>query len=290
MNILENEFLLIESKNLGAEITRIFSKKYNKEILWCGDSKFWGRHSPILFPIVGRLKDNETFIDNRLCTMSQHGFARDMQFAVSSVQNNSITYTLYSNNTTQEIYPYSFQLDIKYILEESSLKIEWEVTNTDTKEIYFSIGAHPAFNLNFDNSSLLSDYYIEFKNRGNVSKVSLHGPYVTSTTSIVPIDKLDLNSDLFINDALIFTNIDAISLKSKNSKEYIDVDFNNFPLVGIWTPYYKDTNSTAPFLCIEPWFGLADDINSDKVFENKKYINNLAINNSFSTSYSISIK
>ena len=289
MYILQNENLIIESKNSGAELTRIFSKKLNKEILWHADSKFWGRHSPILFPIVGKLKDNESIIENSTYNMSQHGFARDMNFDLFDSDKNTVTYKLVSNSNTKKLYPYSFELLVKYTLLDSSVEIQWTVINTDDKKIYFSIGAHPAFNLNFNNCDSLSDYYLEFKHRDNVDKVLLNGPYSDHTVSVENIKTLNICNDSFKNDALIYTNIDQISLKSNKCSETIKVNFKNFPLVGIWTPYYKETNSTAPFLCIEPWHGLADNINSDKVFKNKNYINTLSIGETFSTSYSITI-
>ncbi|MCR8746081.1 aldose 1-epimerase family protein [Romboutsia lituseburensis] len=289
MNILENENLIVESKNFGAEITRIFSKKANKEILWNGDSKFWGRHSPILFPLVGRLKDNETLIENDLYHMSQHGFARDMFFDILNSTQDSITYKLSSNKDSKKLYPYSFELLIKYTLKNASLEVEWTVINADDKSIFFSIGAHPAFNLNFNECNSISDYVIEFKHRDNVSKISLDGPYSSKVNDIGNINNLSLNNELFINDALIYTNIDEISLKSSKSNECVTVKFKDFPLVGIWTPYYKDTKTTAPFICIEPWYGLADNINSNKEFKNKEFINILNPKEKFCTIYSIEI-
>ncbi|MGL4912024.1 MAG: aldose 1-epimerase family protein [Romboutsia sp.] len=289
MYILENENLIIESKSSGAELTRIFSTKLNKEILWNADSNFWGRHSPILFPIVGKLQDNETVIEDSTYNMSQHGFARDMDFDILNRDENTITYKLVSNSNTKKLYPYSFELLVKYTLLNSSVEIQWTVINTDDKEIYFSIGAHPAFNLNFNNCDSLSDYYLEFKHRGNVDKILLNGPYADNKVSIEDIKTLSICNDSFKNDALIYTNIDQISLRSNKCNEVIKVDFKDFPLVGIWTPYYKETNSTAPFLCIEPWYGLADSVDYNKTFKNKNYINTLSIGEIFSTSYSITI-
>lgn len=289
MNILQCKDLIVESSNFGAELTRIYSKKLNREILWNGNSKFWGRHSPILFPIVGRLKNNETIIEDNLYNMTQHGFARDMKFKTIDVNDKSITYSLASDLNTKEFYPYSFELIVKYTVLDSTINIEWTVINTDNKDIFFSVGAHPAFNLNFQNSENISDYYIEFTHKDKVDKISLNGPYSDKTTPVNNLSNLSLNSKLFKGDALIYTNIDSICLKSYNSDNFINVSLENFPLVGIWTPYYPDTNSTAPFLCIEPWYGLSDNINADKVFKNKNYINRLSVNNKFTVSYDISI-
>ena len=290
MNKLENNNLIIESNIFGAELTRIYSKKFNKEILWKGDPKFWGRHSPILFPIVGRLKDNETIIEDKLYNMSQHGFARDMEFKIVDNDNKSITYKLVSSENTKSYYPYSFELIIKYILLDNGVNINWIVNNIDSKDIYFSIGAHPAFNIDLDENSDLSNYYLEFITKDNVSNIYLDGPYSSKIVSVNSLNTIYLSPELFENDALIYTNVDGINVKSKKENHYINVSFNNFPLVGIWSPYYKDTNSIAPFICVEPWYGLADNVNSDKIYKNKNYINKLSIGESFNVSYSINIK
>ncbi len=290
MNKLENNNLIIESNISGAELTRIYSKKFNKEILWKGDPKFWGRHSPILFPIVGRLKDNETIIEDKLYNMSQHGFARDMEFKIVDNDNKSITYKLVSSENTKSYYPYSFELIIKYILLDNGVNINWIVNNIDSKDIYFSIGAHPAFNIDLDENSDLSNYYLEFITKDNVSNIYLDGPYSSKIVSVNSLNTIYLSPELFENDALIYTNVDGINVKSKKENHYINVSFNSFPLVGIWSPYYKDTNSIAPFICVEPWYGLADNVNSDKIYKNKNYINKLSIGESFNVSYSINIK
>ncbi len=335
MYILENEDLIIESKSSGAELTRIYSKKYNKEVLWNGDKKYWGRQSPILFPIVGRLKENETLIEDKIYNINQHGFARDMDFDLISIDKKSITYKLTSDEKSREIYPYNFNLFISYtIIDEKvkitwrvelisidkksitykltsdeksreiypynfnlfisytiideKVKITWRVENIDSQEIYFSIGGHPAFNISSPEN--LIDYYIEFKCRKNVNKINLEGPYYGEIEKIESLPILELNSSIFENDAIIYTNIDEISLKSSKEEFYINVNIKDFPLVGIWTPYYKDTKSTAPFICIEPWYGLADSVDSNKIYKNKKYINKLNIGENFEVSYDIEIK
>lgn len=289
MNKLENNELIIETNDSGAELTRIYSKNLDKEILWNGNSKYWSRHSPILFPVVGRLMNNKTYIENKEYNMNQHGFARDMKFTVENVSNTSITYKLSSNDKTKKLYPYEFELTIIYTIINSSVKIEWIVENKDIKEIYFSIGAHPAFNILNDVDSL-SDYYLEFKCKDKVNKISLNGPYYEDISYVDNLSILKINPQIFKNDALIYTNIDEINLKSINNCDYINVNFKDFPLVGIWSPYYKETNSIAPFICIEPWYGLSDSVQSDNIYMNKAYINKLEINQIFKTSYSINIE
>ena len=242
MHILENKDLIVESKKAGAELVRIYSKKYNKEILWNGDEKFWARRSPVLFPIVGKLKENKTLIEDKIFSMNQHGFARDMNFELINTTDNSITYKLTSSEETKEVYPYDFNLFITYTINNEKINVKWKIENIDNRP------------------KKIEDLYI-----------------------------LNLKSKIFENDALIYTNIDSISLKSKKEENYIKVSFKDFPLVGIWTPYYKDTNTTAPFLCIEPWYGIADNIDSDKIYQNKKYINKLNMGETFVASYDIEI-
>lgn len=281
--MIENESLIIESKTLGAELTRIYSKKYKKEILWNADKAYWGRHSPILFPIVGKLKDDETVIENKTYKMTQHGFARDMDFETTDKGENFITYTLKSSDETKKLYPYEFELQITYTLIENKVNVNWKVKNTDDKKIYFSIGAHPAFNI-----SHINDYFLEFKSKKENSQIIMNAPYYEKSFKTT-LNTMNLDAKTFEKDALIYTDVCEILLKSKTNKDFLKVTFNDFPLVGVWTPYYKETNSTAPFLCIEPWYGLCDSVSSNKIYKDKKYINSLNVNEVFETSYDIEV-
>ncbi|MCI9977861.1 aldose 1-epimerase family protein [Clostridioides difficile] len=289
MNILQNEKLIIESNNSGAELTKIFSKRYNKDILWNGNKKYWGRQSPILFPIVGKLVDNETIIEENLYSMTQHGFARDMEFEIIDKGDTFISYKLTDNESTLEKYPYSFELIINYTLKDNSINIEWIVKNTDSKDIFFSIGGHPAFNLPLFEQNDFSKYHLEFKKRSDVEKINLNTSFIDDITFIGDLKNLQLSPELFKNDALIYTNIDEVSICNNDGGKYITLSMQDFPLVGIWTPYYSETNSTAPFLCIEPWYGLADSIHSNKIYKDKKFINKLGKGKIFTASYSINI-
>ncbi|NJI81237.1 aldose 1-epimerase family protein [Clostridioides difficile] len=289
MNILQNEKLIIESNNSGAELTKIFSKRYNKDILWNGNKKYWGRQSPILFPIVGKLVDNETIIEENLYNMTQHGFARDMEFEIIDKGDTFISYKLTDNESTLEKYPYSFELIINYTLKDNSINIEWIVKNTDSKDIFFSIGGHPAFNLPLFEQNDFSKYHLEFKKRSDVEKINLNTSFIDDITFIGDLKNLQLNPELFKNDALIYTNIDEVSICNNDGGKYITLSMQDFPLVGIWTPYYSETNSTAPFLCIEPWYGLADSIHSNKIYKDKKFINKLGKGKIFTASYGINI-
>lgn len=287
MNKLENNNLIIETKNNGAELTKIYSKTLKKDFLWNGNSKYWGRHSPILFPIVGRLKDNETIINNKIYNMTQHGFARDMNFNLIEKTQTCLTYKLSSDNETKKYYPYDFDLLISYIIVDSKIDIRWKVLNKGCEDMLFSIGAHPAFNVPFDEKTSIDDYYLKLKSKDGINNYLLDGPFVCSKSKVENLQSINLNPEIFKNDALIYDNINEISITSNKSNISISIEFNNFPFVGIWSPYYKETKSIAPFICIEPWYGIADAVNSDKNFKNKLGINRLSPNKIFEASYSI---
>ncbi|MGL6104861.1 aldose 1-epimerase family protein [Romboutsia sp.] len=289
MNILENKNIIIQVNDSGAELCRIYSKENSKEYLWNGDSKYWGRYSPVLFPIVGRLNDNETYIQGEKYQMGQHGFARDMEFELLNKTEDSMEFSLQYNEETLKKYPYKFKLNIIYKLEDSKVDVTWVVKNLDDKEIFFSIGAHPAFNVPFSKEDNIEDCFLTFRNRDNVKQYTLEGPYVGSNKEIEGIEKLDLRANLFENDALVYSGVDEITINSTKSKEKIKVTFDNFPYVGIWSPYYKENDTVAPFLCIEPWYGVADEVNSNKDYSTKLGINKLEINEEFKCKYSISL-
>lgn len=174
------------------------------------------------------------------------------------------------------------------MLKGNGVEVKWDVINTDNKEIYFSIGAHPALNIPINENNTLEDYYIMLKNSNNVYNIQLNGPFYDKIVKVENLSKVNLKPQLFINDALIYTNIDNVSIFNKDDK-VVEVNLKGFPLVGIWSPYYKKTNSIAPFICIEPWYGLADSINSNGHYKDKLYINKLNENCIFSASYEISL-
>lgn len=289
MSTLENDSLIIEINEHGAELDKIFSKKHNLDFLWNGDSKYWGRKAPLLFPIVGKLKDNETIINGKLYNMNQHGFARDCPFKLVKEDKNNITYSLNANEETQKRYPYNFELRISYTLVENSIKVNWDVKNKDTQTMYFSIGAHPAFNLPFTKDESVENYYLEFKTKQTVEQYIFDPPYIKEKNIIEPPAQLPVKPEIFSNDALIYSGVEETSIKCKNHNSAVKLNFKDFPFVGIWSPYYKDTNSMAPFVCIEPWYGIADFVDSTKNFKEKYGINKLEAGKEFVASFEITI-
>ena len=278
---ISNSTLKASIKHAGAELFSLKDNQ-NKEYIWEGNPDFWGKHSPVLFPIVGTLKNNTYTINEKEYQLSRHGFARDMEFDLIHKTENSVVFSLQSNAETLKKYPFEFELQLIYTLKESTLDIEYKVINKGENKMPFSIGAHPAIALpdNFEN------YAFEFDKVEILKYYLLENDLISNQTKILEtIDNVvPLNYKLFQNDALIFKTLESKSLSIlKNSKPYIKVDFEDFPSLGIWT---KDK---APFICIEPWLGYSDTAdNSGNLFE-KEGILILDAKQTFHSKFSIQI-
>ncbi|WP_088068634.1 aldose 1-epimerase family protein [Gottfriedia luciferensis] len=287
MSYIENDFIKITTKSQGAELTSIFTKKNNIDYLWNADPAFWGRHAPVLFPNVGKLIDNQYKVNNEVYSLPQHGFARDMEFKLIDSKDNELNYMLISDQQTIVKYPFQFSLNVNYKLKDETLFITYIVKNNDTKPMPFSIGAHPAFNIPLLDNDSFEDYYIEFEEEERLETIKLEGPYRNGQRELIGerIKKLPLTRELFKDDALIFENLkkNTISICSNNHPNTIKVNFEGFPFVGIWT------TKTAPFLCIEPWYGIADEIGSVKEMKDRLGIQILKPSESFKSTYSITV-
>ncbi len=284
---LENQHLKISLSNHGGELHSIKGKKDNTEFLWSGDEAYWKYHAPILFPIVGKVFNGKYTVDGITYELPQHGLARVRDFEMIEQTKNSISFELKYSEDTLKVYPFKFSLIIKYTLNDINLSIDYIVKNLDNKEMYFSIGAHPAFMCPIENDKF-DDYYFEFNKKENASIMQLVGPgYFSKEEKPYLKDEniINLSTDLFKNDALVFKNLKSnkISLKSKNHKKYLEFDFGEFPYLGLWT---KDTG--APFVCIEPWFGHADFDGFNGKFKDKAAIQSLMPNKEFHCNYNIS--
>ncbi|ELM0815513.1 aldose 1-epimerase family protein [Listeria monocytogenes] len=286
---LENEVLLVEMKTAGAELTRIFHKDTGLEYLWNADSKFWGRHSPVLFPTVGRLVDDTYLVDGKQYHLGQHGFARDRDFQVIEQTENTVRFELDADEDSLAIYPYKFKLSIIYTIEKNTVAVSYEVENTDNKRIYFSIGAHPAFHLPLTDGTTFEDYYLDFGTEENLETLCLEGPYRSGEIKKIidePARYLPLSYDLFKNDALIFEALKQkeMTIKSDKTPHFVKVSFTEFPFVGVWT-----AKPGTPFLCIEPWYGIADGAGESVELRDKAGIEHLEPEAVFASEYEITV-
>ena len=283
---IKNSFIKAKIKSFGAELNSLQKCGEELEYIWQGDSKYWNRHSPILFPIVGRLKNDSYIYKNQKYNMTQHGFARDKEFEVIKNEADFIEFRLKSDEKTFEIYPFSFELYLSYKLEKNSLIVSYKVINKSDEKMLFSIGAHPAFNWSLKENEKKEDYFLEFENIKQTKRYFLNDKglvYKNEDLKIID-NKIALNEELFKNDALVFNdlNMKSVSLKNLKNDNFIKVNFDNFPYLGIWSK-----TSGAPFICIEPWFGVADEKNSTQKLEDKKGIITLQKDKIFSCFYSI---
>ncbi|HEY0055556.1 MAG TPA: aldose 1-epimerase family protein [Pedobacter sp.] len=269
MITLENEYLKATINPHGAELSSLFLKSSETEFLWNGDATFWPRQSPVLFPIVGGLIDDTFIYKGKNYQLPKHGFARDVSFELGKASAERASFVLKSTEESLGYYPFEFLLRIIYTLNGSKISVEYEVENPANEILYFSIGAHPAFNVPLKKGSGYEDYYLEFEKEETTPRLILTGNIVAGSSPFFDQQKmLPLQASLFYNDALIFKNLNStkISLKSNTSPQGLTFDFGGFPYIGIWAT--KD----APFVCIEPWCGIADFEGHNQKLEDKQGI------------------
>ena len=272
---IQNDHLSIAVQAKGAELVSLYNKKEKLEYMWSGDPAFWGKYSPVLFPIIGELKNNTYYYNNKAYQLSRHGFARDMDFAVVEQTTSSIGFSLLSNTDTLQKFPFEFAFDIIYLLQQDRLTVTYRVKNTGKDDMYFSVGGHPAFKVPIVEGTGYDDYYLEFNKTENAGRwpISAAGLIETDAEPFLSnTNKLPLRKELFYRDAIVFKNLrsDTVRLRSSKHDKGIEFDFSGFPYLGIWAA--KD----AGFVCIEPWCGIADPVNSSQQLTEKEGINRLA--------------
>lgn len=287
MEQIKNEKLAVTLSLHGAEMQSIKDAQ-GKEYLWDGDEKYWNRHSPILFPIVCGLWKDTYRIQDKEYHLDRHGFARDTDFKLISKSEDRITYALTSNQETLENYPYLFNLAISYRLEGNKIHVIWHVENIDSKTIYFQIGGHPAFlvpgakkeehlkgKLRFNNPSPERLY-------GNTGGCITPGYHKIETKEGI----WNFTEESFAEDAVIFdrSQLKHIELLDQDDKPAVTLDIKT-PAVGIWSPSGKH----APFICIEPWYGIHDWADYKGEFKDKYLMNQLLPGSSFMSEYTITI-
>lgn len=287
--VLENEELKVTINHFGAELSSIVKKKNNTEYMWNADEKFWKRSAPVLFPFVGSLKNKEFLYEDSAYPMGQHGFARDMEFSLVSNDGKQAWFSLSSDDTTYEKYPFAFTLEIGYLLTGHTLKVIWKVVNEDEKPMYFSIGGHPAFMCPLNGEGKQTDYFIAFDTDKDLtySKLSENG-LVYKKDNVLPTNggTMQVTEHLFDEDALVVEGNQAhrVSLCKPDGKPYLTVSFDA-PLFGLWSPAKKG----APFICIEPWYGRCDSEEFTGTLEEREYGHCLDAHENFEAAFEIEI-
>ena len=271
--------LEIQTKKSGAELTSI--KLNGKEKLHQGQSH-WKRHAPILFPIVGQLKNGKTLINNNEYEMSQHGFARDMEF--EEIEANK--FLLKSSEETLAKFPFKFELYVEYIINKNELTTTYKVINKDKQTMFFGLGGHPAFICEYSTG----DYQIQFnKIEDSIEFMQLENGLISNekAPNILKDNSIDLLPDTFEKDAIIMKNLKSNKLtlfNKKENKKILEFDFTGFPYLAFWS------KKGAPFVCIEPWHNTTDKIDSNGKFEDKENILKLEPKQEFKCSYKINFE
>ena len=273
--------LEIEVSNRGAELTSI---KFNgKEMLHDG-KKYWDRQSPVLFPTVGRLRDNKTIINEQTYEIPQHGFAKDMEFELVQEVENAKVYMTKSNEETLKMYPFKFELYVAYIIDGDKLTVKYKVINKDEKDMLFGIGGHPGFKIDLKQE----DYYFELeKKEKKIEFMEVEGQFISNEPSrnLLRDDKIiDIEEDSFINDAIMIKKFKSktICLKQKeDNKKILEFDMSDFPILAIWTI------PRAQYICIEPWFNYADRVIETGYFKDKEGVQTLKPNQEFDCKFSV---
>ena len=286
---IENEKIKLTVSEHGGEIKSLIRKYDNTELMWQADSAYWGRTSPVLFPVVGSYYQKKSIYDGKVYEMGQHGFARDMDFALFEEKADRLKFVLESNDETHEKYPFDFKLFITYILEDGTVKVCWDVENTDGRKMYFSIGAHPAFNCKLDNDYLKFEKGKKPVNEIIANVIASDGSGCLSNerdTYKLEDGILKMSDELFSKDALVIEKeqADVVTLLDENKEPVVAVTCPT-PLFGVWSPVGKH----APFVCIEPWFGRCDRVGFNGKLEEREYSNQLAPGAIFSSVYEITV-
>lgn len=285
---LQNQQVKLQVKSQGAELCSLKRQDSDVEYLWQADPQFWPRHAPVLFPIVGKLPQSRYASEGKTFEMGQHGFARDMEFELVQHTPDRLIFALDYSEETLQRYPYRFRLQISYSLQHDVLSIIYKVKNTDAEAIYFSIGAHPAFNCPLFADEAFTDYFLCFEKPETQHRHLLEdGLFSGETEPVLNQDaELPLTHALFQEkDAVVFKHLESgrVSLRSRNHGHGVEMQFGGFPYFGIWS------KGKAPFVCLEPWFGLAGKAGEQVPLQEKEGILRLLPKQKFTCCHSIRV-
>lgn len=285
---LENEEIKIQVDSLGAELRSLSDRKNGHEYMWNGDEKYWGRISPILFPVVGCCRNKEFRYKGETYSLPQHGFARDMEFTLTEQTTDEMWFRLTDDEKTRENYPFAFVLEIGYRLAGRSVQVMWRVHNPAKEALHFSIGGHPGFR-----TPLICEEkttcYLDFGGIKQLWTRKINDGLAREETAEVTLDGdglLPVTMETFAEDALVIeeNQTHRVSLLDEQKKPFVTVSFDA-PLFGVWTP----SNQNAPFICIEPWYGRCDGENFTGSIEEREWGNTLFSGETFKTAYTIEV-
>ena len=261
MQFLENEFLHVAINEFGTELTSIVRKSDQSEYVWNADPAFWGKHAPLLFPIIGRLKDQKYTLDGTTYEITRHGFARDKEFTVVQASDTCVELSLSADAYTKAMYPYDFTFTIRYSLDGKALKKEHIVQNDSNHTMYYEVGGHDAYMLSFDDAAL-SDYYLEFEGIDALDVIDCDADVMLMQSHhAVPLKdgRLYLSRETFSKDNTLMLDrlpVHRCTLGCLSHSRKVIMEFPEIDYFAVWSPYKPDCD--VPFICLEPWSTLPD--------------------------------
>jgi galactose mutarotase-like enzyme len=273
-------------RSKGAELFSVANKATGLEYMWSGDPAFWGKTSPVLFPIVGTLKDDKFILGGNTYTLSRHGFARDVEFEVKQLASDKAQFTLNNDNDSLKKYPFKFSLIITYSLATNFLNVEYAVENKSKEDMFFSLGAHPAFKVPVMDGTKYEDHYLEFNKKETAPRWPISSKGLIEQEPVPFLnnaERINLNKELFYGDAIVLKHLNSncLSLKATTHSHGLDFYFDGFPYLGLWAA------RNADFVCIEPWCGIADSVSHDQDFTKKEGIQMINPNSAWSRTWKV---
>lgn len=256
MYSLDNDHLHINIAPEGAELRSLFSKVDGREYMWQRDAAYWPKSSPLLFPIVGELKNGQYLFQGKWYKLPKHGFARDRTFDVLEHKPHEITFVLSADAESKAIYPFDFRLLLRYVLHGHTLSCSYELQNKADGPLYFSLGGHPAFQLDLSNGKHFADYYLVFGKDHALTRYFLKKGLLDTQAEWQSLEgiRLPLRDNMFDKDAWVLKDLRSsnVLLQNRQGDYKLDFQFPGFSYFGLWAP------SGAPFICLEPWCGVND--------------------------------
>lgn len=278
MITLQNDQLTVQVNELGAQLHSIKRNGDPIEYLWQGDDASWGRQAPVLFPFVGRLKDDQYVFNGHTYHQTQHGFARDRRFAVIDQAADRVTFEQHDDEQTRQAFPFAFSLQVQMKLVDDQVDVEYTVKNPASEHsLIYAIGAHPGFNMPLTPGTLFDQVKLSVRPAETYSRIILRGPYNDSNhPEMIDMQKpVTLNRGMFKNDAIIFKTAGsnfAATLSDPAGQHGVTVTTMKTQYVGVWSAYPARAN----FVCVEPWWGIADNTNADGQLLHKQDMHRLA--------------
>lgn len=284
---LHNELLAVAIDPKGAEIQMLCRKDNGLNYLWKGDPLFWGKHSPILFPIVGTLKGNTYYYEDKPYTLPRHGFARDKTFLIADITPDKVVFALTEDESTLAVYPFPFLLRVHYTLDGAALEVRYDVHNSGKGPMYFSIGGHPAFAVPLVDGTVYEEYTLTFSQTETAGRhVLVDGLLGADATPFLKNESvIRLDHELFAKDAIVLHGLrsDSVTLGSARTRHGLTFQIRDWPDLGIWAA------ANAPFVCIEPWQGHADEVDSNQQLTQKRGVVTLAAGQTWSRAWRVEL-